>query len=81
MGLSSSRLFLLSQTCASAVVDEFGMSLSACATLDAAEIKFTVDQKDVLKNAMMQMADIYISGGLHEAAFLGMCVSTLKMCV
>jgi tetratricopeptide (TPR) repeat protein len=39
---------------------------------NTADMKFTPEQKDMLKNSMMHMADLYITSGLHDAAFLAL---------
>lgn len=36
-----------------------------------AQIKFTAEQKEMLRNSLMQTSEVYVSSGLHEAAFLG----------
>ena len=41
--------------------------------LPAAAIAFTGEQKEMLKNSLMQMAEMFVSTGLHEAALLGAC--------
>jgi tetratricopeptide (TPR) repeat protein len=40
--------------------------------LPAATLKFSAEQRDILKNSLMQMAEMFVSTGLHEAAFLAL---------
>lgn len=40
--------------------------------LPAATLKFSTEQRDILKNSLMQMAEMFVSTGLHEAAFLAL---------